>query len=448
MSKVKYTQGTLTNGVKYIYIPNNNIFTFSLVVAFKVGGRDETDVDFGYSHLLEHMLFKGTTRRPNVNDISEELENLGGSHNASTSQHITNYYIKAPKENFEKCMDLIFDMVFNSIVRKEDLEMEKKVVVEELSKMKDNPSAACIENGIKDVFLDHPLGQSVIGTKESIMAFDRDKVYEYYKRFYNPGNMTISIAGNVGKITKKKLEKMLTKFTSTSYANITSSYVNPIKTHKLSIQTAPRLNIETRPNSQQCAIMIGFPCTNLYDIKSICTMQVLEAILGGGLSSRLFVAVRVKAGLAYTVDADSMFFEDAGVFLIVTAVEKDSLLTSKTNNSDGGLPIILNVLEDVLQNGVTKDEVTRAKLNIINKLSMAYENTHSIALYYNEQLMMKPGNIYTIQDFISCIKKVSMSHVNKIARKYMSFEKMTIGVVGNYTQQQIMEHLGSRFINE
>ena len=173
--------GKIKNGLKYIYIPNNNIYTFSLVIAFKVGGKDETDSDFGYSHLLEHMLFKGTTKRPTAQDISDELEHLGGSHNATTSQHITNYFIKAPKENFEKCMDLLFDIVFNSIIRIEDPRIRKKVVIEEFNRMRDNPTAACIENTIKEVFQDHPLGQSVIGDRESIMAFDRNKVYDYYK---------------------------------------------------------------------------------------------------------------------------------------------------------------------------------------------------------------------------------------------------------------------------
>ena len=177
----KYLEGKLKNGLKYIYIPDPNIMTFTLIVAFKVGSRDETDGVYGYSHLLEHMLFKGTTRRPKAKDISDEFELLGGSFNATTSQCITNYYIKAPDENLEKCMDLLFDITFNSIIRSVDLEMEKKVVVEEFNKMMDSPTASCIEMSMKEIFKDHPLGQSVIGTKESILGFDREKVYKYYK---------------------------------------------------------------------------------------------------------------------------------------------------------------------------------------------------------------------------------------------------------------------------
>lgn len=446
MSKSKQTEGKIKNGLKYIYIPNNNIYTFSLVIAFKVGGRDETDSDFGYSHLLEHMLFKGTTKRPTAQDISEEFEHLGGSHNATTSQHITNYYIKAPKENFEKCVDLLFDMVFNSIIRSEDLEMEKKVVIEEFNRMRDNPSAACIENTIKGVFQDHPLGQSVIGDRESIMAFDRNKVYDYYKKFYNPANATVSIAGNIGKIGRAKLRSLLSKYTSKKFADITSKYTNPLKTQSLTLQIAPRLAIETRESAQQCAIIVAFPCMNQYDMKQICPMQVLENILGGGLSSRLFVAIRVNAGLAYSVDADSIFFEDAGTFVISTAVEKDSLLVNKNSGGDGGMAIILSELEKVLQNGVTQDELDRAKMNIVNKLSMAYEDTHAIALYYNEQVMMKYKPKHKISDFIECIKKVTLKQVNDIARKYLSLDKMTIGVVGNYTQEQIVDYLKQRFL--
>ena len=141
----KHIKGVLPNGLKYIYIPDSNIMTFTLVIAFKVGSRDETEGDCGYSHLLEHMLFKGTSRRPKAKDISQEFELLSGSFNATTSQCITNYYIKAPDENFEKSMDLLFDITFNSIIRSVDLEMEKKVVVEEFNKMMEDPMATSIE---------------------------------------------------------------------------------------------------------------------------------------------------------------------------------------------------------------------------------------------------------------------------------------------------------------
>lgn len=445
----KYTKGTLKNGLKYIYIPNPKIYTFSLAIAFKVGSRDETDSDFGYSHLLEHMLFKGTTNRPTAQEISDEFEKLGGSHNATTSQHITNYFIKAPTDNFEKCMDLLCDMAFNSIIRESDLELEKKVVIEEFNRMRDNPVAVCLENSFQDIFNNHPLGQSVIGNIDSINSFNRRKVYEYYKKFYNPANATISIVGNIGKITKKNIIKTLAKFTSKKFADITSTYVNPIKTQKLLPQIAPCLNIETRPDTQQCAIVIGFPCMNQYDIKNICAMQILETILGGGLSSRLFVGIRVKAGLAYTVDASSVHFEDAGAFIISTAVEQDSLLinSNSTNGDiDGGLPIILTIIEDVLQNGVTQDEMDRAKTNIINKLSMVYEDTHAISLYYNEQMIMNYKPIITIDDFIKHIKQITLSNVHNIAKEYLSLDKMTIGVVGNYTIEQILSYLRQRFL--
>ena len=117
--------------------------------------------------------------------------------------------MKAPDENFEKCMDLLFDITFNSIIRSVDLETEKKVVVEEFNKMMDSPMATSVELSIKEIFEDHPLGQSVIGTKESILGFDRDKVYKYYKHFYTPSNCTVSIAGNIGNIKEDKLKKLL-----------------------------------------------------------------------------------------------------------------------------------------------------------------------------------------------------------------------------------------------
>lgn len=446
-----YTTGKLDNGIKYIYIPNKNIYTFSLMIAVKVGSRDETDQDFGYSHLLEHMLFKGTKRRPDSRQISDELELLGCTYNATTSQCVTNYYIKAPTANLEKCMDLLFDMVFNSLVRANDLEMEKKVVIEEYNRMRDSPTASGLELLLREVFLNHPLGQSTIGDKESILNFNRDKVYEYYKKFYNPNNITVSLAGNTNNITDIQFKSLLNKY-SGKQQNITSDYLNPLKTQELHPQTHPRLKIETRTSAQQCALLIGFPTMNRYDTKNICAMQILENILGQGLSSRLFIAIRVKAGLAYSIESDSLLYEDSGISLIATAIEKDSLLVNKhkdnpqVSSKDGGLCIILNVLEKLLKDGVTKDEVERSKINIVNKLSMAYEDTHTIALYYNEQIMMEHKNIMTIQHFIDCIKSVKLEDINRIAREYLSFDKMTICVVGNYKQKQVIEHLKKYFL--
>ena len=132
--------------------------------------------------------------------------------------------------------------------------------------------------------------------------------------------------------------------------------------------------------------------------------------------------------------------------MISASVEKDSLLVNKNSGGDGGLAIILSELEKVLQDGVTQDELDRAKMNIVNKLSMAYEDTHAIALYYNEQVMMRYKPRCKISDFIEYIKKVTLKQVNDIARKYLSLDKMTIGVVGNYTQDQILDYLKQRFL--
>lgn len=489
-----YKHGVLKNGLKYIYIPDQNIMTFTLVIAFKVGSRDETDEDFGYSHLLEHMLFKGTTRRPKAKDISEELEFLGGSFNATTSQCITNYYIKAPEENLEKCMDLLFDITFNSIIRSVDLETEKKVVVEEYNKMLDSPMATCVELSIKKIFKDHPLGQSVIGTKESILGFERDKVYKYYKHFYTPNNCTVSIAGNIGKVTEQKLVKLLEKYThncpkskkSTESnkkicQNITSNFRNPKQSIPIEIQKVPQLEVQTRENIQQCAIMIGFPTTNRYNTNDIYSLNIAANVLGGGLSSRLFMEVREKAGLAYTIKADNIFFQDSGLFMITTAIEKNSLLFSNlddekidiTNLSqshsssgnheniqeekqekqetqtkqekNGGLKIILKVLEDVLRDGITEDELFRSKTNIVNKLAMSYEDTHTIAMYYNEVIMMEHSPILSINDFIKGIKNVKLKQVNDTIKKYLSFDKMTACIIGDYDKKQIIEYLAKQF---
>jgi len=365
--------------------------------------------------------------------------------------------------------------------------MEKKVVVEEFNRMMDNPMATSVEISVKEIFEDHPLGQSVIGTKESILGFDRDKVYKYYKHFYTPSNCTVSIAGNIGNIKEDKLKKLLEKYTNVCKGkdpktgkskicqNIVSDFVNPKQSIPLKIQEKPKLKVQMRDNIQQCAIMIGYPSATRYNMNDIFALNIAATVLGGGLSSRLFLEVREKAGLAYTIKADNIFFQDSGLFMITTAIEKNSLLFSnvdedenkiditntsdhhdrgvksdvvvskKSKNDKGGLTIILKVMEDILRDGITEDELLRSKTSLVNKLAMSYENTHTIAMYYNEMLMMEHSPIITINDFIKGIKSMKIKQVNEVIQKYLSFEKMTICVVGNYTKKQIIEYLSKQF---
>ena len=260
--------------------------------------------------------------------------------------------------------------------------------------------------------------------------------------------------------------------------NITSKFNNPKQSIPLKVQKAPKLRVEKRDKSQQCAIMIGYPTTTRYNASEMYALNIAANILGGGLSSRLFMAVRENAGLAYTIKADTIFYQDTGLFMITTAIEKNSLLFNKidtskpdiTNvkqdnihshsqinnetiikeggkkNKTGGLSIILKVMEDILRDGVTDEELIRAKTNIVNKLAMSYENTHTIAMYYNEMVMMEHSPIISINDFIKGIKNIKLKDVNEVIRKYLSFDKMTICIVGNYTEKQILDYLSTQFL--
>jgi predicted Zn-dependent peptidase len=448
MEKNKVVE-TLSNNLQYVYLPNENILTFTLIISFKVGSRDETEEYIGSSHLLEHMLFKGTTRRKYFKTINEEFDELGGSYNATTSKNITNYYIKAPANNLKKCMDLLFDIVFNSIIRSNDLEMEKKVVIEEYHRMLDNNSATCVENAFSSVFQGHPLEKSTIGTKEKILGFQRDKVYEYYKKYYNPANAVVSICGNIGKVSKKQLRNMLEYYTRNSKKNkITSTFSNPVQKIQLPEQKFPRLKIIHKPSAKQCAIVVAFPCMGVYDFENIFILKTFSFILGGGLSSRLFIEIREKAGLAYSIDTETEHYQDTGIFFINTAIEKSSLFNNpnKKGPNDGGLYIVLKTLEKVLKDGVTDEEVNKAKNNFENKISMVYENTHTMAQFYNEQILLKYPKLISIEEFLENIRKVTSGKINKLIRQVLDLKKMSICVSGDYTKKQVYQYLKKRFL--
>ena len=435
----------LKNGLRYIHIPNNRIKTFSLVIAIKVGSRDEDLKDIGSSHLLEHMLFKGTRKHPTFEKIQELLDSYG-TYNAYTAKNCTCFYIKAPSSKFRECISLFFNMMFHSLISKSAMEMEKNVVIEELKRMKDDHQKFTIHEIMKKIFKNHPLEKSVIGTEESIKNFDRDLVYKYYKHHYNPNNMVVSICGNIGKYGSK-LKKMLELFTSKKYINNDSTFRNPVQKVPFCNQSHPNLIVKTH-DGNQCALTIGFPCVNMYQ-KQVYALKIINIILGGGMSSRLFKEVRTKAGLAYNIFSGEELYQDAGFIYLNAGIEKNSLFKNKNiNKKPGALYIILKEFEKIANKGITQKELDFAKEKIENDIALMYEGTDDVALYYAEQILFDYPNILSFDDYLNNIKSLRLDYVNKVIKETFDFKKLNISIIGNYEHKEVLDYLLKTFLKK
>ena len=305
------------NGMKFMTLQNKTFQSMILYFYVKVGSKDETPEINGISHFLEHMLFKGTKKYPSHIEINGILDSKGIDFNAFTYKNMTAYYFKfIPEEdNLKIVCNMIHEMLFKSLNRKKDLDVERNVVVQEFNEMMDTPDDY-VEEIIEDfVFKGHKLGMSIIGTKKSIHNISRQNVVDFYNKHYVPKNMLISMTGNFPLKYKELVEKYFIKS-----KNISSDYnpcsnirtiTLPIKEHKLRYE--PR-------KLQQTFLSMVFPIQGLFD-KNNNIYRVIANILGGNMSSRLFVKVREEMGLAYSISASISNYEEAGYFIIDTKTE-------------------------------------------------------------------------------------------------------------------------------
>lgn len=436
----KLVSGILNNNIKYNYLPIKDIKTFSILISFKVGARDEDPSATGYSHLLEHMLFKCTKKHNSPKKIMEKLDRYSSLWNAMTSKHSTVYIAKCPFNNFENIVKLYTDLCFYSLLRKSDIEKEKRVVVEEFFKtVSDSPQYA-LRKVLSMTLENHPIGNSIIGTKESILGFDRDLVYKYYKQYYNPLNCCITIVGNIG-VSLEKFREILEKYPGKVSGK--QVFENPVKKDLIPLQQSPKFEIIPY-DTQQCIISIGFPVCDMYDYRNVIIIKLLCNIIGGNPSSRLYKEIREKATIAYTVKCETEHYEDCGFLNIRTEIEKSSLFDNKNLKlkKKGGLYLIFNILKKLKKNGITKKEFNNAKIYIKNELILIYENTMSLAQFYNDQLLFQYPKILKITDLISIIDNIKLKDLNNKIKEVFDFSKLNLVIIGKCaTKQKIQSFL-------
>lgn len=412
------------NGMKFMTLQNKTFQSMILYFYVKVGSKDETPEINGISHFLEHMLFKGTKKYPSHIEINGILDSKGIDFNAFTYKNMTAYYFKfIPEEdNLKIVCNMIHEMLFKSLNRKKDLDVERNVVVQEFNEMMDTPDDY-VEEIIEDfVFKGHKLGMSIIGTKKSIHNISRQNVVDFYNKHYVPKNMLISMTGNFPLKYKELVEKYFIKS-----KNISSDYnpcsnirtiTLPIKEHKLRYE--PR-------KLQQTFLSMVFPIQGLFD-KNNNIYRVIANILGGNMSSRLFVKVREEMGLAYSISASISNYEEAGYFIIDTKTEPQ-----KTTQA---FKAILNELKLLKKKGLTKKELDSNKKNYIDIFKTSFDELEKLAEYYTEQFLFQ-SKIETVDSRIKDMKQISTNSIKQISNELFDFNKMMVICYGKCEEKKI-----------
>ena len=375
----------------------------------KTGSINEDDKNNGVSHFLEHLFFKGTEKNP-LGSFDKLLESKGAVTNAATSKDFTHYYIKIPSKDFDLALNLHADMLLNPAIPQAEMDRERKVVIEEIAKDKNSPNDVVFENLNELIYKIHPYKREVIGTKEIIENITRDEIFDYYNKHYSPENMITVIVGDVNPDeVAKKVQKAFT--------------ISPRKLEKHCYKKEPPITTqrlkEEKFNCNSGYMMIGFRGTNAVH-KDEFALDILATILGDGRSSRFYQNIKEQKQLANSIGASNGSFRDDGVFYISA--------NFKPENKDLLKKSIFEEINKIQNNGVTEEEVQKAKNIIERDTHYSRESISNIATEMGYTVVVT-GNPKNYDGYLEGIKKVSAEDVNRVAKKYLGENKAAISIV-------------------
>ena len=395
------------SGIEVIFDRLESISTCSVGVFVKTGSRDESDTEEGISHVLEHMIFKGTPTR-NYFEISEEIDYLGANVNAHTTKEETVFYINALTQFLGKSVDILFDIVTNSTIDEKELEKEKDVIVEEIKMYKDSPDDLVFEMNYADS-INGQYGKPIIGTQESIKGFTADEIRKYYKERYTKDNILIVVSGNFDK--NEIIQKIDQYFSKLGDKKID-------RRDKIDFSFNAGKKIVSK-DINQVNICISHQNED-YNSKNKIYTDILANIIGGSMSSRLFQEIREKNGLAYSVYTYNQYYLSGGL--------TSTYIGTNLENYEKAIEITLSEFKKLRENGVTEDELQKAKNKYMSRIAFAMENPRSrmgiLGNYY-----IRKNEILDSEKMKNEVNAVKLEDVNNFAKTKYLTENIT--VLGN-----------------
>jgi len=380
-----------------------------------VGSRDESPSVAGASHFLEHLLFKGTTTRSAL-DISAAVDAVGGEMNAFTGKEYTCFYARVIDRDFAIAAEVICDMIRDSVIRSEDVDSERTVVLEEIAMRDDDPGDLVHDLFSETLYGDTPIGRPILGTVDSITNMSRRSVNDYYKRKYLPENLVVAVAGNVThERVVEQVSRLLGDFLDSSAKPAALRPASKVKARGLG-----DIGLIYR-KSEQANILLGFPSIDRNDERRF-ALSVLTSALGGGMSSRLFQEVREKRGLAYSVYASMQQFAGAGILSLYAGCNPAS--------SQEVTSIFRDVLGDVVTSGLTDEELERAKGQVAGSMVLGQEDTGSRMVRIGKSELVY-GEIKSMDEILASVRAVDQRQIAELAKEIFTAQP-TLAIVGPY----------------
>lgn len=408
---MKFKKKVLPNGLRMLAVPMADNPTVTVLVLVETGSKYESKDKNGLSHFLEHMCFKGTTTRPNTSDLAKELDTLGCEFNAFTGQEFTGYYAKGKAGDFPKLIDIISDLYLNPLLKEDEIEKEKGVIVDEINMYDDMPMQKVHEVWMELLYGDQPAGWTITGPRDVVRGMSRKDFVAYRKAHYVASATTVIVSGNVDATTAFKT-------IAKNFKGIPENKKSSKKKTR-DTQSAPQVALKHK-ETDQTHFILGVRSFPIYDKRNP-VLSVLGGVLGSGMSSRLFRKIRDEMGVGYYVRAGNSTSTDSGYFAVSAGVANDRL--------EEVLRAVMNELNDLKTSLVSDEELSKVKEHIIGMMYLGLESSDDLAEYYGTQEVMR-REMRTPKEREKIIRAVTADDVRKMARKIFVEKNLNLAIVG------------------
>jgi len=416
-----YQKFTLKNGLRLVTVPMKNTRAVTVLVLVGTGSKYETKNINGISHFLEHMFFKGTKKRPNTLAIAETLDRVGGEYNAFTDKEVTGYWAKVDSKHVDLALDWVSDIFLNSKLNQKEIEREKGIIIEELNMYLDNPSRHVGDLWDKLLYKNQPAGWLILGEKETIRKMTRTDFINYLKSHYSSHNTVIAAAGNINRDVKNKIQNYFEAI------NVVSS---PKKNKVIEKQKRPETLIHYK-KTDQTHLVLGVRGYDIFHSDKY-VLNILSIILGGSMSSRLWIKIREREGLAYYVRTGIDAATDTGYLYTRAGIDN--------NRVDRAIQIILENYQLIRDKKVDKEELRKAKDFIKGRTILAMEESDEQAGFYAGQELIE-NRILTLEEKFAKIEAVTANDIQRVAKDIFRPEKLNLALIGPFEDKKKFEKL-------
>jgi len=423
-----FTTHILPNGLPALFVDTQAFPSITTMILVGAGSRYETPENNGIAHFFEHMAFKGSAKYPTAFDISSTIEGMGGVFNAFTSKDHTGYYVKAPGSHFEEVARVLSDMILHSTIDPEEIEREKNVIVEEINMYEDMPARRVSDYFDELIFKGHPLACDVAGSEKTVRASTRKTFTQYIDQLYHPDNAVVVVAGGLsfGSKPSEGISKY-TRIIEETFGGWGGISQKPSR-HFTHTQKTPLVSVHHK-QTEQAHFCLGYRTFGLQDPRRY-ALTLLSTILGGGMSSRLFIEVRERRGLCYYVSTGRELYTDTGYLVTQAGV------TNNISQLNEAIKVIIGEHEKITAGSITEEELSKAKEQVKGRMLLSLEDSYHVASLEGTKYLFEHKTV-TPEELITRIEQVTKDEVCSLAKEIIQPKGLSVTVVGPYTKKDI-----------